>query len=626
MESPSPKRRKTSPSTSLDVNMNRTSIRPPNRDRRSVTPSRASYLSPTKASLARFHPNLLPSSTAPATRRLSSRGSQGPSNTPSSVIDGAQGPVNGIDTTARPVTPPRATTPSAVEGNRPVNGGSPIQNIELFGGGLSTAPRRRSRTPLRYAPATKRAVFDTRASPPAAMETDSARVMHNEEPGRKHLPQSAEILNLAAEEACRPGSALEEFELPTTSRTSGNGAAPGVAIEDGEPRLPSTPTQLGLEPLPEPPKGILLSSPSRRPKRKTRASTKSSPLKPRKSGTEEVVVDTQEQSNLGPRRYYSSIEEARISNVDSGSGIQQASGLDDPNSHAGQHAKPGSITHRLSLFLPFSKRPPPPVPRPPTPPRIILDVLLPSTTSDILTATEDTLKTSPSDDPLIRRKEITLTSPQSLLIVKLHVIINLDTKNLTEIMLSSISPWAASELGTWIRRPGVGRDLAAIRDATNEYWRLAELRAKCWVQCAEKFGYLLSGSVVADTPGSTKTGNRPKGRRKNPLLPLSTASDPFDPSDPSRQTLYANLHRTSFLLTQAPISLLISWRLAFNDSGKLESHVSTHAAFPESWVKAEGGKELKRVGEAFEGLLSVGVGVRKAVGVVVRAVFGKDDL
>ena len=48
--------------------------------------------------------------------------------------------------------------------------------------------------------------------------------------------------------------------------------------EDGEPELPPTPTQLGLEVAPEPPKGLLYSSPSRR-SRRNGSSTKSSPLK-----------------------------------------------------------------------------------------------------------------------------------------------------------------------------------------------------------------------------------------------------------------------------------------------------------------------------------------------------------
>lgn len=159
MEPPSPKRRKTSPSTALEVDASNTQQQSPSRDGRASTPSRASYLSPTKASLARFHPHLLPSSTTTATKRSSSRGSQGPDLSRSSAVEGAESLLDGIYTVARPVTPARVTTPPAPESTGPVNGGSPVRNIQSVSGGLSEAPRRRSRTPGRYASPPKHPEF-----------------------------------------------------------------------------------------------------------------------------------------------------------------------------------------------------------------------------------------------------------------------------------------------------------------------------------------------------------------------------------------------------------------------------------------------------------------------------------
>ena len=611
MDSPSPKRRKMSPSTTLDPDASNPLIRHPIRDRQSLTPSRASYLSPTKASLARFNPHLLPLSTQTATKRPSSRGSQGPDTTWSIATNGALDPADGIDRAARPVTPFRGTTPARTEANgRADEGGSPMRNVQSIEGGFSATPIRRSR-PGQYVLPPKRALYDPRASLPAAMEIDSTPGVANQVSEQEQTPKLAEgSKKVSGKEVPGLGPGEEEdFESPTIPRPLENGTGPGTDYDDdGEPRLPSTPTQLGLEPPPEPPKGILLSSPSRRPKRKTRSSMKPSPLKPRISATEEVVVDSQERSSLGPRRYYSSLQEA----------TNDQNAPTNPN----KHPKPDFLTQSLILFLPFSKGPPPPVPRPPTPPLLILDTLPnPNATTPLpITATEDNLRTPPSDNLNLRHKQITFTSPQNLLIVKLHVTVNLTTKEPTEITLSSISSWAARELEIWLRKAVVARDLTSIRDAINEYWRLAEIRAKCWIKCEEEFGPLLSESTVLDLPDTTKTDNRPNGRRK-PLSPRSS----FDAQDPRRQTLNYYLHRTSLLLTLAPVSLLISWRLAFNENGKLESHISACAAFPDSWVNAEEGKELERVSEAFDGLLRSGVGVFQAVEVVCGVIFPDDD-
>ena len=623
MESPSPKRRKTSPSTSLEVHANSTSTRPQSRDGRATTPFRASYLSPTKASLARFNPNLLPSSSTAGTRRPNSRGSQGLDITQSSEVNGAQVFADGTYTAARPVSPSRDMPLVGTEISGRVNGGSPTQNIQSVGEGLSTAPRRRSRTPGRYSSPRKRASYDTRASPPeAAMETDPAQGTLDELRRQEQAPNLAESSNSTAETAQMGplGTAEgEDLELHTIPRPF-EGVAPGIGRnDDGEPRLPSTPTQLGLEPPPEPPKGILLSSPSRRPKRKTRASVKASPLISRGSATKEIIVDSQERSSLGPRIYYSNLQEAtRNSNAASST------------SNSIENRNPQSFAQRLSLFLPFSKPPPPPVPRPPTPPRLILDALpdLPFSTLNV-TATENSTKNSAFDDPHLRRKEITFASPQKLLIVKVQATVDLNTKKATDITLSSISSWADSELGSWLRKPVRDQDLAAIREATNRYWQISEIRAKCWLQCEEEFGNLLVSSTLLNMDKfKTTLENSPRGRRKTPNPTSPSTPEPSNPTPQttphiSRQSLHYHLGRQSLFVTQTPISLLIVWRLAFDATGRLESHLSAHAAFPDSWLQAEGGSELAKVDEAFDGLLRAGSSVFEAVRVVCGVVFGR---
>ena len=558
-----------------------------------------------------------------------SRRSHDPENSRASAIDGTQGLINGVGTSVRPSTPLRESTPAATEIVGQLNGVSLIRNTQSIEEGLSAAPRRRSKTPGRYASPPKRALYDPRASPPqAATEAESPQDTLERSMGQEQVYSLAEGReSLVGAELINPRSnERAAYELPSTTRLLGIGMSPErERDEDGEPRLPSTPTQLGLEPPPEPPNGLLLSSPRRRPKRRIRTSAKESPLKSRIPATSETVVDSQKESSLGPRTYYSRIQ-------------RPLTNSEAATSHrTDQHVQPSSLTQRLSLFLPFSKRPAPPIPRPPTPPLDVLDALpdVPHSMLNTITAAEQNVKSDNSDDPDLRRKEITFTSPQKLLVTKVQVTVNLSTKKITDISLSSISPWAAPELGTWLRKSMVNMDLVAVRYAISEYWNLSEIRAQSWLGCEQEFGDLLGVPSPSDPYEVSKSrapsDNRPKGRRKlpNPITPsnLSPSASPTPPPLPfstSRSSLRYYLGRSSLLFTQAPISLLISWRIVFDAAGKLESHVSAHSAFPEAWVEAEWGKELGRVGEAFDGLLRRDLGVEGAVRTVCAILFGAE--
>ena len=70
--------------------------------------------------------------------------------------------------------------------------------------------------------------------------------------------------------------------------------------DNGEPDLPLTPTQLGKEPAPDLPKGILFSSPTRRARRKRVTGVKSSPLKPRDHPPEETQAEQRHRQEEDP--------------------------------------------------------------------------------------------------------------------------------------------------------------------------------------------------------------------------------------------------------------------------------------------------------------------------------------
>jgi len=179
--------------------------------------------------------------------------------------------------------------------------------VKTNGQGLFATPRRRSRTPEGETKPSKKAklapIEDIRASPP-----EEAREEHNvvqdtpsiggEDVGSNGYNGQSHKMDLLG-----PMPATEQPQLPYTPSHLG---LPGPLVgmdqqEDREPSLPSTPIQLGLEMPPEPPKGLLFSSPSRRSKRKGNARAKSSPLKPQ-PGQASLRPDSSH-STLGPRVY-----------------------------------------------------------------------------------------------------------------------------------------------------------------------------------------------------------------------------------------------------------------------------------------------------------------------------------
>ena len=128
---------------------------------------------------------------------------------------------------------------------------------------MSGAARRRSHTPGRAFSPVKAASTNPEvnvvASPPEAANT------------------AQDIVDGQLEQELQDGAARRLGRVANAEK------AINISDEAGpeEPELPPTPTELGLEPPPERPKGLLFSSPSRRARKKRGTSVKSSPLKPR---------------------------------------------------------------------------------------------------------------------------------------------------------------------------------------------------------------------------------------------------------------------------------------------------------------------------------------------------------
>ena len=138
----------------------------------------------------------------------------------------------------------------------------------------------------------------------------------------------------------------------------------------------------------------------------------------------------------------------------------------------------------------------------------------------------------------------------------------------------------------------------------------------------------------ASVPSDGRPNKRRKGHHHAPqdrsVLPSddNDSDDDRDAATPNstslpRHTLAQHLGRQS-LLFQHPrntaLSLLITWRIAFDWTGEAESHLSAVSAVPGSWEEADERGSLGKIGPVFEDLVER-LGVLGAVRGVVGLLF-----
>ncbi|KAL9076160.1 MAG: hypothetical protein Q9161_001207 [Pseudevernia consocians] len=640
MDSSPTKRRRTSPSTSIAVTVENTDLGPSPQNGTNPSRRRSSFMSPTKASLARFHPSLLPRAKSAEPPRPVSKDLPGTIEQESVVPGGT----NGIGHVADAAS-------NVLE--------SEMNGMEKSQGLLAT-PRRRSQDPGEGSSSAKQAQSlinpGPRASPPEEARDKGAAV--NGTNGAQHGP-IAEVADVGSTDITvvpdRQNSHIPS--TPTQSRpyipTSGMGVG-----EDGEPSLPSTPSQLGLEPPQERPNGLLFSSPSRRLRRKGRSSAKSSPLKSLDVPSEHP---NQEQKssivNLGPRRYIINTpkpppppEETRLLELQTrlGDAEQQLQNIEDTvlrqllvsswqqeGSKEGKYmakqnkeilqrsikivqlrdevlqiqatqnidhrqarpeetdrksasTKPSSLTRRLANFLPFSIKPLPPEPRPPSHKNMDVVQVLDLDVHQIATVpftitTSNTLLLPPTvDNDFLQRQVVTMTTPLQLLTCDLQIAANITTQQISQVDVQALSPWAESELGSWLRQSREKMELVALGRAFGRYWEVAKFRGKCWIKCKQDFT-----SLVVNAPESN-----------SPLL---------------------HLGMQELVFARSNVQLKVTWRISLSDQGEVESHSSACPRFPAAWQQ-EANSGLAKIGDAFL-MLVEDRGISEAIGMICKVVF-----
>ena len=243
----------------------------------------ASYLSPTKSSLARFNSNLLSSSKS----KVHKLGSQ------SRFV---QEHHNEQDRSVRH----QSLNPT------------PLRNAtaqETFGFRYSTRERASTVSPSRSGQFIGFAVdngIEHQSQTHAESFPDYATTVVPASPPQEAQEHEAEAQNIVSDQLEHE---LQEIAVQSTLDCSLplEEAPVGQDVESGEPELPPTPSQLGLEEPSAPPTGLLFSSPTRRARRKRTTAAKSSPLRPQEtrstpvdSQTQDSQVQTEIESALSP--------------------------------------------------------------------------------------------------------------------------------------------------------------------------------------------------------------------------------------------------------------------------------------------------------------------------------------
>ena len=631
MDSSPSKRRRTSPSTSIAVTVENTNLESLPQDGASSTIRQPSFMSPTKASLARFHPSLLPrakSAEAPRPVSVEIHGSIENDSAPSGRTNGAEVNVAG-------------TASEQFESG--INGVAKSL-------GLQVTPRRKSPSPGEGSARAKRGPSVTspvpRASPP-----EEARPKGTKDDGTNGGQQQpvADIAGIGNSGITFiPDS--QNSQLPSTPKqrephvpTSGMGVG-----EDGEPSLPSTPSQLGLEPLWEKSQGLLFSSPIRRSRRKGRSSAKSSPLKsldplPKTSNQKQKSSI----ADLGPRRYIDNtptpplpkeevllIElQTRLHNLESQLQdievklLQQilASSWQENGGKEGEYkaqqrkevvqrstkivqlrdevrqirtaqsieatpvaaTKALTLTQRLAKFLPFAIVSHSPESRFPPPKTNGVNHTLDSDTMQIavtpfINISNASLLPTTADNDFLQRQDVLLSTPQESLKCDLQITTNINAHQITKLETQALSSWAEPELGSWLRGPREKMEVAVLGRAFGRYWEVAKIRGKCWMSCKQEFT-----NLVANAPESN-----------SPLLYLGMQD---------------------LIFARSNVQLKLTWHISLNDQGEVESHSSACPRFPAAWQQ-EANSELTKVGDAFM-MLVEDRGIPEAIGTICKVVF-----
>ncbi|KAF2837692.1 hypothetical protein M501DRAFT_985925 [Patellaria atrata CBS 101060] len=580
--SPAPKRRKSSPTKLIAVTT-------PGSQALARSPARrASYLSPTKASLARFNPNLLPTTTPPrgtfAYQPNLKEARKGPEGQVDEDRDGANAQLSLEITNDVPRT---------------------VENAKALGSPAATA----------VLPAQKDAGEETLIPP----------VLLYSSPRRLRLRRS---MNSSASSQGLRSSPLRPIRQPTLRIPKVNSRVPGDAgdVENVEPNNTWTdgPGKLLFKP-----KATVVDEERRR-KQKERESLREE--------LEALEINVQ----LFERELMN-LKTIVTNDVDSHD-VRNLLALTNnanllPTGHVPEQ-KTAPLSQLLSSFLPFSR----PIPKYKLPPDLAPSPALNPPQSHeaidlenpipylrlftLLTFTSSISHVSSSASSTHQTHKIQVTGPLNLLRSDLRMTIDTEIHKIASLEIIHLSTWAADELNPWLTVRAELKDVSSICWALDSYWTLCRKRAECWAKCEREFGQWIYGSDGPKVGRETKRGREAvvdnsdgDGEEVSGISTgdLSWSTNKQRPRM-TRGELQRNVGKSVLAFRNRNTRLQVDWKIKLDWTGEAESHVKVSAAFPAVWHEADDRKDLSKVPATFD-LLVQERGIYLAIKALVELLF-----
>ncbi|OMP81865.1 hypothetical protein BK809_0006174 [Diplodia seriata] len=631
MAEPSPKRRRTS--VEPPVVTENGDFRPRNALRR-TPPRRASFLSPTKASLARGNPEVL-------SRRASAASAATEPDEPS------RSPSRGQRALAYVLGESQQNPDLPSEGNNATASMQPDgsdQRRRSIGGRL--LPTR----DVLQAAAADQLAHESAAQAErrvAEMEDDLPTYPKGSPAARPDLPPPEGLFSSPSKKARRNkslgqrlSSPFKPRELPLRSESAGkstNASAdnPGLAGEElvrDEGRHVQE-SQQAMDPavLENRPSPIVA---------KVEVGLKEKEKENEKNRLEKQLYKMQEEV----RQYEREIELGRIAPEEgSAEDISALISLITKADSSASLSKPEvpSLSSLLSAFLPLAKpiRPPSPQleePKKPLPSHEPVELDNPLPYLRLFTAFEYSSKVDVSQDGGHQIHFIGMRSPDSALHLDLRLAADPTTQSVSKLDIEWLSPWASHDLGIWIKMRAAENDVGAICWATESYYDLATKRAKCWAHCHRNFARLLDHGppVQNEQRGSNRPVQRGGAHQEVPtssnLLEEETeevsgignnlvVGDGEERPIKKMELLYS-LGRESITLRNKQVMLKVSWKIRFDWTGEAESVVGADVALPGIWREADDRGSLRKIPTTFDKLV-VEMGVFEATKTMVGLLF-----
>jgi hypothetical protein len=511
-------------------------------------PRRPSFASPTKASLARNYPNLLPTRPTPAgspsrpTGRgdLLARGKQA-----RAFVLGETDVQEALRREAAPEDPTRSTV-------------SPSQ--ELLPNARNTTPRAR-KAAYKGAPVTTGTVDEdelpTTPSQRGLEEQDGPRrgvlfSSPSKRPPRVKGPVTQSPLRLKAPPVQEASSTQHIQDGPQETNTQ-----EGLAKRE--------PTDPEVE---------------KRQREKARLQRELAELETQVSRCTEEIVKEQQRSDTETLR---TADRAKLQNF-----VVQVSGADSKD----EVAPP--VSSLLCSFLPFSTFA---IPQPqikgsekPVPSHRPVQLADPLPYLEMFTSFKFSTqlgfprgKTSPSSKHVHQKHTFDIIGPQKLLTAQFSVIVDTLANEIVDMHILRLPPWAERELGTFLRQRAEEKDLGNACWAIESYWNIAQKRAQYWQRCETTFARLLAAHT----------------RDNAENVHAQAKAD----AKMSRRDLHRHLGRDSLILQDKHVLLKLDWRIGFDWTGEAESEITAQPAFPGVWIEADPANTFSKVPETFASLL-----------------------